>query len=203
MPNTLRSAIADLAATFAAAVTTAIRSSNLEDILELSGAEDAPTPVRRGPGRPPKAHGGTGTGNPDGDAGGGGRTGRAAGGGGQPDPLAVPVEGTAGAPAKKAAASARKERPAKKTAATVTRAATAKRAAKPGRLPRRSPAEIAKALAKVVALVKSDAGGLRAEQIRERLGMASKEMPRVLKEGIAKKVLKSKGAKRSTTYTAA
>ena len=43
---------------------------------------------------------------------------------------------------------------------------------------------------------------VRAEQIRERLGMESKEMPRVLKEGLAKKVLKSKGQKRSTTYTA-
>jgi hypothetical protein len=32
--------------------------------------------------------------------------------------------------------------------------------------------------------------------------MESKEMPRVLKEGLAKKVLKSKGQKRSTTYTA-
>ena len=202
MTNSLRSAIDALASTFAAAVTAAIRGGSLDDILALSGAE-APASVRRGPGRPPKARGGTGTGNPGGDAGGGARTDRAAGGGGQPDPLAVPVEGTAGAPAKKAAASAKKARPAKKTAATATRAAPAKKTSKARRLPRRSPADIAKALAKVVALVKSDAGGLRAEQIRDRLGMASKEMPRVLKEGLAKNVLKSKGAKRSTTYTAA
>jgi hypothetical protein len=188
MPNTLRSAIDALASTFAAAVTAAIRGGSLDDILALSGAE-APAPLRRGRGRPPKARGGTGTANPGGDAGAIGSTGRSAGGGGQPDPLAVPVEGTAGAPAKK-------------TAATATRAAPAKKVATPGRLPRRSPAEIAKALAKVVALVKSDSGGLRAEQIRERLGMESKEMPRVLKEGLAKKVLKSKGQKRSTTYTA-
>jgi hypothetical protein len=201
MPNTLRSAIDALASTFAAAVTAAIRGGSLDDILALSGAE-APAPLRRGRGRPPKARGGTETGNPGGDAGAIGSTGRSAGGGGQPDPLAVPVEGTAGAPAKKAAASAKSARPAKKNAATASRAAPAKKVATPGRLPRRSPAEIAKALAKVVALVKSDSGGLRAEQIRERLGMESKEMPRVLKEGLAKKVLKSKGQKRSTTYTA-
>jgi len=33
--------------------------------------------------------------------------------------------------------------------------------------------------------------------------MQSKEMPRVLKEGVSKKKLKSKGQKRATTYTAA
>jgi len=72
-----------------------------------------------------------------------------------------------------------------------------------GRLPRRSPAQIAKALAQVVALVKTKKAGLRSEQIRAALHMQPKEMPRVLKEGLTKKVLKSKGQKRSTTYTAA
>jgi len=200
MTNVLRSAISDLAATFAASIVTAIRSSNLEDLLGLSGG-DAPAPVRRGPGRPPKAPGGTGTGNLAKVAGGGsGTSGLTAGGGGQPDPLAVPATGKAKAPTRKTAA---RRAPAAKQAATAKTSTTAKKPAKPGRLPRRSPAEIAKALAKVVALVKSDTGGLRAEQIRERLGMTPNEMPRVLKEGLAKKVLKSKGAKRSTTYTAA
>jgi hypothetical protein len=55
----------------------------------------------------------------------------------------------------------------------------------------------------VVALVKKNKNGLRAEAIRTSLGMASKEMPRVLKEGLAKKKLKAKGQKRATTYTAA
>jgi hypothetical protein len=197
MTNVLRSAISDLAATFAASIVTAIRRSNLEDLLGLSGG-DAPAPTRRGPGRPRKARGGTGTGNPGKLAGGGwGSSGLTAGGGGQPDPLAVPATGKA----RKTAA--RRAPAAKRTAAPPKKAATAKTAAKPGRLPRRSPAEIAKALAKVVALVKSDAGGLRAEQIRDRLGMDRKEMPRVLKEGLAKKQLRSKGQKRSTTYTAA
>jgi hypothetical protein len=81
-------------------------------------------------------------------------------------------------------------------------AATAKRA-KSGRLHRRSPSDIARALAQVVALVKSSKAGLRAEQIRAQLKMQAKEMPRVLKEGLAKKALKSKGQKRATTYTAA
>jgi hypothetical protein len=33
--------------------------------------------------------------------------------------------------------------------------------------------------------------------------MEAKEMPRVLKEGLAKKKLKAKGQKRATTYSAA
>ena len=44
--------------------------------------------------------------------------------------------------------------------------------------------------------------GLRAEEIRANLGMEAKELPRVLKEGLAKKKLRSKGQKRATTYTA-
>jgi hypothetical protein len=79
--------------------------------------------------------------------------------------------------------------------------ATARRAK--GRLARRSAADIAKALGQVVALVKSKKDGLRSEQIRAALHMDAKEMPRVLKEGLTKKVLKSKGQKRSTAYTAA
>jgi hypothetical protein len=70
-------------------------------------------------------------------------------------------------------------------------------------LPRRSPEQIATALDQVVALVKGNREGLRAEQIRAALKMQSKEMPRVLKEGLARKRLKAKGQKRATTYTAA
>jgi len=77
-----------------------------------------------------------------------------------------------------------------------------KRKGKNGRLPRRSAEEIAKALDKIVLLVKTHKDGMRAEEIRAKLGMLSKEMPRILKEGIAKKRLASKGQKRATTYTA-
>jgi hypothetical protein len=76
------------------------------------------------------------------------------------------------------------------------------RKGKNGRLPRRSPEEIAKALDKILLLVKTHKEGMRAEEIRAKLGLLSKEMPRILKEGLAKKKLASKGQKRATTYLA-
>jgi hypothetical protein len=76
------------------------------------------------------------------------------------------------------------------------------RKGKNGRLPRRSGEEIAATLNKIVLLVKTHKTGMRAEEIRSKLGMESKEMPRILKEGIAKKKLTSKGQKRATTYFA-
>lgn len=88
---------------------------------------------------------------------------------------------------------------------TTTAASTAARASaparKPGRLPRRSPEDIARALDKIVLLVKTHKNGMRAEEIRAKLGMHAKEMPRVLKEGLAKKKLKSRGQKRATVYS--
>jgi len=72
-----------------------------------------------------------------------------------------------------------------------------------GRLRRRSSQDIAQALERVVKLVRQHKEGLRAEQIRAELKMQSKEMPRVLKEGLAKKQLKTRGQKRATTYFAA
>ena len=42
----------------------------------------------------------------------------------------------------------------------------------------------------------------RAEEIRSKLGMQAKEMPRILKQGLAAKKLTSKGHKRATTYFA-
>jgi hypothetical protein len=73
---------------------------------------------------------------------------------------------------------------------------------KNGRLPRRSAEEIAKTLDKILLLVKTHKNGMRAEEIRSKLGMESKEMPRILKEGIARKKLSTKGQKRATTYFA-
>jgi hypothetical protein len=90
-------------------------------------------------------------------------------------------------------------RPPGTNAGSAPRAA---RATRSGRLKRRSPEDIAAALDKIVALVKTKKDGLRAEQIRKTLKMQSKEMPRVLQEGLAKKKLKSKGQKRATTYYA-
>lgn len=71
-----------------------------------------------------------------------------------------------------------------------------------GRLARRSTQDIAKALEQVVALVKKHKDGMRAEQIRQELGMQAKEMPRVLQEGRSKKKLRTRGQKRATTYHA-
>ncbi|HTB77372.1 MAG TPA: hypothetical protein VK762_29205 [Polyangiaceae bacterium] len=73
---------------------------------------------------------------------------------------------------------------------------------KNGRLARRSADEIAAMLNKIVLLVKTQKNGLRAEEIRSKLGLLPKEMPRILKEGISTKKLTSKGQKRATTYFA-
>lgn len=81
-------------------------------------------------------------------------------------------------------------------------AAQAPRPRKPGRLPRRSPDEIKATLDKIHGLLKSSKGGLRAEQIRAALKLDVREMPRVLKQGLATKKLTSKGQKRATTYFA-
>ncbi len=95
--------------------------------------------------------------------------------------------------------------PGRPNGATAAAATPRPRAAgrRGGRLPRRSADDIAKTLDRVVGLVKRHKSGLRAEQIRSELHMQAKEMPRVLKEGLSKRVLKSKGQKRATTYFAA
>jgi hypothetical protein len=77
------------------------------------------------------------------------------------------------------------------------------RASSSGRLKRRSDEDIAKALEEIQGLLKRHKDGLRAEQLRKSLQMQSKEMPRVLAEGLAKRKLKKKGQKRATTYYAA
>jgi general secretion pathway protein A len=72
-----------------------------------------------------------------------------------------------------------------------------------GRLPRRSIEDIQKTLDRVVAAVKATKGkGLRAEEIRKQLSLDVREVPRVLKEGVRKKRLRTKGQKRATTYYA-
>jgi hypothetical protein len=76
------------------------------------------------------------------------------------------------------------------------------RSPSPGRLPRRSAEDIAKVLEVVVSLLNSRKNGLRAEQIRDELSMQSKELPRILKEGLARKKLRTVGQKRATTYFA-
>jgi hypothetical protein len=107
-----------------------------------------------------------------------------------------------GAPLKDLIGSASQEGRGRTPARTAAPAPSPKARRSSGRLARRSQADIIGALDRVLALVKKHRAGLRAEQIRQQLGMQPKEMPRVLKEGIASKKLTSKGQKRSTTYFA-
>jgi hypothetical protein len=89
-----------------------------------------------------------------------------------------------------------------RTEAAPKLAVKAVRATSPGRLARRSADDIAAELDRIVALVQKHRDGLRAEQIRTELGMQAKELPRVLKEGLNARKLRSKGQKRATTYFA-
>jgi hypothetical protein len=75
------------------------------------------------------------------------------------------------------------------------------KASKSGRLARRTPEQIEEAIASVVALVRKHPDGLRAEDIRTELGLDVREVPRILKQGIAEGQLKIlSGQKRSTAY---
>ena len=93
--------------------------------------------------------------------------------------------------------SGRRERP-----RTADGAPLPRRPSRKGRLGRRSPEDIAKTLAQVVALVKRHPKGLRSEQIRHALKLDKREVPRVLHEGLSKKMLRARGHKRATTYSA-
>ena len=92
----------------------------------------------------------------------------------------------------------RRGRPAK----TPKTPKTGKKAKSEGRLARRSLEEIQAVVADVVKLVAKHPDGLRSETIRTELDLDVREVPRVLKEGIAMGVLKSHGQKRATVYFA-
>jgi len=71
-----------------------------------------------------------------------------------------------------------------------------------GRLHRRSDDEIGVVVEKIIVLLKKNPTGLRAEQIREKLSLAPKELPRPIKEALSGKKITAKGQKRATTYFA-
>ena len=71
-----------------------------------------------------------------------------------------------------------------------------------GRLRRRSVTDINAVVTKIVALLKSNKKGLRAEEIRAKLGLDRREIPRPLAEALKKKLVSKKGKKRATTYFA-
>ena len=86
------------------------------------------------------------------------------------------------------------EKPGRKAAAGRTKGSST-------RLPRRSVEEIDAAADKVVSLLKTKKNGMRAEEIRAKLKMDVRELPRVIKAAlVAKKITVLSGAKRSTTY---
>jgi len=172
MNNDLRDTISSLAATFATSVVAAIRNSSLEDILDLAH-EARSAPPRHVPAAAPKAEARA-------------RASRL-----KRTPARSPKKATAPVARPAAAPSAKAATPAAKSKRTAD-----------GRLARRSPADIARALERVLTHLKANKSGLRSEQIRDNLKMDKKEMPRVLKEGLTKKVLRSKGLKRSTVYSA-
>lgn len=63
--------------------------------------------------------------------------------------------------------------------------------------------DTAKLLNLVVLLLRGQRDGLRAEQIRRKLGVGKEDMSRVLKQGLATKKISRKGERRATTYFAA
>lgn len=86
-------------------------------------------------------------------------------------------------------------------ASTVT--ARAGRSKSNGRLARRSSEDISNMLSRIVTLLRVSPNGLRAEQIRARLGVTAKELPRPLAEGLTASSVRKTGQKRATTYFAA
>ncbi len=79
-------------------------------------------------------------------------------------------------------------------------ASAAARTTKTGRLARRSVAEIAACYRAVAQLIKQE-GPQRSEVIRAELNFDVREMPRILREGVAAGAIKIlSGQKRSTTY---
>jgi hypothetical protein len=74
------------------------------------------------------------------------------------------------------------------------------RARASGRLARRSSDDIEQVIGRIVGLLKQHPKGLRAEEIRSKLGLLSKEMPRPLKEALDGGRLGKSGQKRATTY---
>ncbi len=70
------------------------------------------------------------------------------------------------------------------------------------RLPRRSVKDINAMVGRIVALLHGNKKGLRAEDIRKKLGIDRRELPRPLAEALKKRVVSKRGKKRATTYFA-
>jgi hypothetical protein len=71
-----------------------------------------------------------------------------------------------------------------------------------GRLGRRSPGDITRMVQSIVDVLQKNTSGLRAEQLRESLGVEAKELPRPLAEALSSGRVTKTGQKRATTYFA-
>ena len=80
--------------------------------------------------------------------------------------------------------------------------AAPKRRGRGGRLGRRSAGDITRMIESIVDVLQKSASGLRAEQIRETLGVEAKELPRPLADAISSGRITKSGQKRATTYFA-
>ncbi len=99
------------------------------------------------------------------------------------------------------AGSAPKARKAEKGAKPGPKPAHAKKSvASSGRLPRRSQADIDRAIESIVALVNRHAQGLRADQIQEALGGDPRAVSKPLSDALSKGLIAKRGNKRSTVY---
>lgn len=81
-------------------------------------------------------------------------------------------------------------------------AASPKRRGRGGRLGRRSAGDISRMIESIVEALQKSGSGLRAEQIRETLGVEAKELPRPLAEAMSSGRITKSGQKRATTYFA-
>lgn len=99
---------------------------------------------------------------------------------------------------------ARRGRPAARVVAESSAAAGSRRRGRSGgRLGRRSAGDIGRVVDSIVDLLGKSQSGLRAEEIREALGVEAKELPRPLAEALAGGRITKTGQKRATTYFAA
>lgn len=81
-----------------------------------------------------------------------------------------------------------------------TSASRTPRTPKGDRLPRRSEEDVAKLVDRICGLLGKAKDGLRAEVLREKLGIEAKELPRPIAQAIKEKRIAKSGNKRATTY---
>jgi len=97
---------------------------------------------------------------------------------------------------------ARRGRPAARVEAESPSAAAPRRRGSVGRIGRRSAGDIGRVVESIVDLLEKSGSGLRAEQIRQALGVEAKELPRPLAEALSGGRITKSGQKRATTYFA-